>query len=93
MGTHTQRIEFPLDTFVVTGIQHAPSCADSYILVGGCRHLRLRCMYRDSHDGSLPHVQTVRYYLTWGATSDHASSGLALLGPAFTPCTPCASQW
>ena len=31
-------------------------------LVGGCRHLRLCCMYRyrDSHDGSLPRVHTVR---------------------------------
>ena len=33
-------------------------------VVGGCRHLRLCCVYRDSHDGSLPHVHTVRSDLT-----------------------------
>ena len=31
-----------------------------YVVVGGCRHLRPCCTYRDSHDGSLPHVRTVR---------------------------------
>ena len=27
-------------------------------LVGGFRRFRLRCVYRDSHDGSLPHLRT-----------------------------------
>ena len=42
-------------------------------VVGGCRHLRLCCVYRDFHDGSLPHAHTVRSDLTWGG---HASFNL-----------------
>ena len=30
------------------------------LVVGVCRRNRLCCMYRDSHDGSLPRVRTVR---------------------------------